>query len=133
MTPASWREHGVGWMGKDRDYDKRYQKTHNGWLLIDEPAGGPTTEIRKHERWYVAEERRHQKRLKYFLAVNTDLRHTEEFRKLLCNLDEEFARRVAKEYIEFLYREIEQYSLPMACGDNILAHNNKTPVGSWHI
>ena len=43
---------------------------------------------------------------------NTDLRHTAEFRKLLCNLDEDTARRVAKEYIEFLYREIEQTALP---------------------
>ena len=37
-------------------------------------------------------------------AVNFDLRHTAEFRRLLCNLDEEAARRVTKQYIEFLYR-----------------------------
>lgn len=67
MTPESWREHGVGWMGEERDYGKRYQKTHNGWLLIDEPVGGPTAETRQHDRWYKAEERRGEKRAKYFI------------------------------------------------------------------
>ena len=39
--------------------------------------------------------------------VNRDLRHTTSFRQLLHPLDEETSRRVAKAYIEFLYRALE--------------------------
>jgi hypothetical protein len=39
-------------------------------------------------------------------AVNTDLRHTENFRALLHPLDEDTARRVTKHYIELLYRAL---------------------------
>jgi hypothetical protein len=40
-------------------------------------------------------------------AVSRDLRHTASFRQLLHPLDEETSRRVAKAYIEFLYRTLE--------------------------
>ena len=72
--------------------------------------------------------------------INTNLRHTAEFRKLLCNLDEESAAGSLRSTLSFCTVRLSKqpfpknlYSLPMACGDNILAHNDKTPVGSWHI
>jgi hypothetical protein len=40
-------------------------------------------------------------------AVNFDLRHTASFRVILHPIDEDTARRVAKAYIDFLYRTLE--------------------------
>jgi hypothetical protein len=40
-------------------------------------------------------------------AVTRDLRHTESFRELLKTLDDETARKIAKQYIEFLYKVLD--------------------------
>ena len=53
-------------------------------------------------------------------AVNTDLRHTENFRALLRSLEETEACRVAKLDIEFLYR-----TLDMKLAEKREANNNR--------
>ena len=47
-------------------------------------------------------------------AVNTDLRHTAEFRALLHPLDADAERRVAKLYVEFLYRTLDICGWPVS-------------------